>query len=148
MSSYHTASVLCQAHLHRNTASGMQSSEAYDINNNGIIVGSGRDEKGRYRGFLYRSGTYKTLIPPGWEEARARAVNDGGDVAGQGLPVTIRAFSTVTAYTPKYCPRLEEAYAYGISNNGEIVGYGRNRNTLKAFFTAEELLRYYTPRLA
>jgi len=113
---------------------GWQSSEAYDINNNGIIVGSGRDEKGRYRGFLYRSGTYKTLIPPGWEEARARAVNDGGDVAGQGLARDYKGFLYSNGvYTEILPPGWREAYAYGISNNGEIVGYGREQKYFKGF---------------
>ena len=113
---------------------GWQSSEAYDINNNGIIVGSGKDETGKYRGFLYRSGTYKTLLPPRWEEAYARAVNDRGDVAGQGLHGEYKGFlysnGTYTGILP---PEWREAYAYGINNNGDVVGYGREKKYFKGF---------------
>lgn len=113
---------------------GWQSSEAYDINNNGTIVGSGRDETGKYRGFLYRSGTYKTLIPPGWEEAHARAVNDRGDVAGQGLARDYKGFLFSNGvYTEILPPGWKEAYAYGINNNGDIVGYGREMKYFKGF---------------
>ncbi len=113
---------------------GWQSSEAYDINNNGIIAGSGRDETGKYRGFLYRSGTYKTLVPPGWEEARARAVNDNGAVIGQGLARDYRGFLYDNGvYTEILPPGWREAYAYGINNNGDIVGYGREKKYFKGF---------------
>ncbi|MBI5663574.1 MAG: DUF3466 family protein [Nitrospirae bacterium] len=113
---------------------GWQSSEAYDINNNGIIVGSGRDETGKYRGFLYRSGTYKTLIPPGWEEAHARAVNDKGDVAGQGLSGDYKGFLYSNGiFTEIFPPGWKEAYVYGINNNGDVVGYGRELKYFKGF---------------
>lgn len=113
---------------------GWQSSEAYDINNNGIIVGSGKDETGKYRGFLYRSGTYKTIIPPGWEDARARAVNIGGDVVGQGLSLDYKGFLYSNGvYTEILPPGWREAYAYGINNNGDIVGYGREMKYFKGF---------------
>ena len=44
---------------------------AFDINNNGVVVGN----KGfdiRDKGFIYSNGEYTVLLPPGWQQASAR----------------------------------------------------------------------------
>jgi uncharacterized membrane protein len=103
-----------------------QESEAHDINNSGVVVGSGKDKNGISKGFIYNKGTYKHLLPPGWEEAYAHGINDHDDVTGHGLGNSVKGFVYSNGtYTEIIPPDWWEAYAYAINNKGSVVGYGR-----------------------
>jgi uncharacterized membrane protein len=118
---------------------GWREAETKDINNSGAVAGSGRDDKGVFKAFLYQQyfqdrGTYKVLIPPGWTEAFANSINDKGDVAGYGLKNIYKGFFyTDGQYTEILPAGWKEAYAYDINNEGDIVGYGRDGNRMKGF---------------
>jgi probable HAF family extracellular repeat protein len=72
---------------------GWTSASARAINNGGDIVGGGRKEIYMLwrkitlwaKGFLYSGGNYTDIIPPHWEEAYARAINDNGTIVGSGI---------------------------------------------------------------
>jgi len=111
-----------------------QEAEAHDINNNGTVVGSGKDNNNISKGFIYHNGTYTTLIPPDWEEAYAHGINNQGDVVGHGLVEYYKGFLYSNGiYTEVLPPGWKESYAYAINDNGAIVGYGRHKNYYKGF---------------
>ncbi len=63
---------------------------AYDINNRGQIVGASDSTVKRLRAFIYTDGRLQdlnSLIPPnsGWELVTARAINDKGQIVGEGV---------------------------------------------------------------
>lgn len=65
-------------------------SHAYDINNRGEIVGAADSSLNRLRAFLYAGGRMRdlnTLIPKesGWELVTAKAINDKGQIIGEGI---------------------------------------------------------------
>lgn len=65
------------------------SSEAFDLNDSGQVVGSARNNAGQDLAFLYQDGAMvdlNTLIEPnpGWQLAAARAVNNRGEIVGWG----------------------------------------------------------------
>jgi probable HAF family extracellular repeat protein len=71
------------------TLGGAKSSAA-DINNHGQIVGYAETASGARRAFLYENGVLvdlNTLLEPGsgWVLVSANAVNDAGQIAGEGL---------------------------------------------------------------
>ena len=58
-------------------------SEAYDINNQGVIVGDSRTNNASVRAFRWVDGSPSALpLAAGWTESNARGVNARGDVAG------------------------------------------------------------------
>jgi probable HAF family extracellular repeat protein len=63
---------------------------AYDINNKGQVVGAADSSEDVLRAFIYSNGTMQDLnrpIPPGsgWELTTAKAINDKGQIVGQGV---------------------------------------------------------------
>jgi len=59
-------------------------SMAWDINENGIVVGEGTDSTGTHKGFIYSGGTYTEILPPGWGGVHyVYSINNNGDVIGQ-----------------------------------------------------------------
>lgn len=70
---------------------GGASSSARDINNHRQIVGSALDASGQPRAFLSRAGAtmidLNTLLPAdsGWVLLSANAINDAGQIAGEGI---------------------------------------------------------------
>jgi uncharacterized membrane protein len=56
------------------------------INNEGQIVGVYRPGTDTNRGFLYDSGTFTTMPPPGTIESQAWGINKHGDVVGDYWP--------------------------------------------------------------
>src|SRR5262249_25265422 len=63
---------------------------AYDINNLGQIVGAADSRDRRLQAFLYSGGKMSNLnrlIPPGsgWELVTAKAINDRGQIVGEGI---------------------------------------------------------------
>jgi probable HAF family extracellular repeat protein len=63
---------------------------AYDINNGGVIVGSGMHTSFADTAFIYRNGVItnlNSLIDPtsGWSLTEARAINDEGQIVGTGF---------------------------------------------------------------
>jgi len=69
---------------------GGSESSARGINNHGQVVGYARTASGEYRAFLWESSSMvdlNTLLPPasGWVLVSANAINDAGQIAGEGV---------------------------------------------------------------
>jgi probable HAF family extracellular repeat protein len=66
-------------------------SSARDINNHGQVVGYALNASGAYRAFLWQDGgpmiDLNTLLPAGsgWVLTSANAINDAGQIAGEGI---------------------------------------------------------------
>jgi probable HAF family extracellular repeat protein len=63
---------------------------AYDINNLGQVVGASESAVSRLRAFIYSGGRMRnlnSLIPAdsGWELVTAKAINDRGQIVGEGV---------------------------------------------------------------
>ena len=77
--------------------------------------------------------TYTEIIPPGWEEAYAMAINDNGAIVGDGgyhdanEHVVVKGFLYSGGnYTEIIPPGWTSAVAIAINNGGDIVGEGRD----------------------
>ena len=114
---------------------------AYDINNNGDVVGysyiNGPTSGEPAVGFIYRGGNYTEIIPPGWYSAQPRSINDDGEVVGYGEDSngikkgfiynkgTYIEFSFPDGW--KYCQVVDN------NNSGDIVGIGYDGTTYIGF---------------
>jgi hypothetical protein len=115
-----------------------------DINNKGTVVGELGGPMGG-KGFVYNDGIYTELLPTLITPARrftyAVSVNNNGAVVGTimsiflNLPPFITLFlgvNKVFIYREGFTIKLRppgwsEAYAYYISDNGTVLGLGRER---------------------
>lgn len=112
---------------------GGYSSTAYDINNAGQIVGESDINSSYSHAFLYQNGVMTDLGTFGGNSSVARMINESGQIVGQ-------------AYIPASPPYGERGYgflyengimnnltplrdAYGLNNNGEVVGYSYHPGT-------------------
>jgi probable HAF family extracellular repeat protein len=102
-----------------------------------VIVSGQEDYHGPSKRYIYSAGIYTELLPPGWQNATAKGINNDGVVIGGGNDGDsqkgfIYRNGTYTEILP---PGWNSATAYGINNNGVVVG-GENDDSLsggKAF---------------
>ena len=105
---------------------------AYAINNSGMIVGSERIPGGSVDDAVFwnpagartRLGIDKTLGYLG----HARSVNDRGEIAGQYNPFDLPLSTSAFVWRPGQSPMrvASRAAAFGINNNGQMVGLDRS----------------------
>jgi probable HAF family extracellular repeat protein len=126
---------------------GGANSEALAINKNGHTVGDSDTADGTTHAFLF-DGSLKDLgTLPGYEKASfARGINDSDDVVGDSESVDQkRAFlysKGQLLQLDQVAENLDEIgfvsldVAYGINNEGWIVGYGTTSDNLTAAFVA------------
>jgi probable HAF family extracellular repeat protein len=102
---------------------------ANGINNNGQIVGYSETATGNVRAFLYFEGEMKDLgtlfgTNGGPFSSRAHAINDSGQVVGRALLSGAEHAFLYSGNTMKDLGTLggNNSYAWGINNNGQIVG--------------------------
>lgn len=100
---------------------GWTESSAWDINENGDVVGGGVDGSGIRKGFIYstKTNTYIEILPQGWSGAfYVYGINNNRDVIGREYP-TSRGFlyhgSTGTYTELPFTPSA-------INNHGDVVG--------------------------
>jgi uncharacterized membrane protein len=104
---------------------GWTESYAYDINNNGDIVGLGEG-----KGFLFSGGSYTELIPPGWDYLFSWVVGlkitNSGMVVGNGYDgVYWKGFVYQNGnYSELLPPGWGFAFANDINDNGIVAGWG------------------------
>ncbi|MGQ0701858.1 MAG: hypothetical protein ACT4PM_01845 [Gemmatimonadales bacterium] len=126
---------------------------ANDINEAGTVVGSLERVPG-IRPFVWteQDGLMELAILPGWGATRARAINNRGQVVGEGhfpigAPVEIRAFLWDRHTGMRDLGRLGPARpgpgplvsALGINDRGEVVGNREDPSgALRAFLWTEE----------
>lgn len=100
------------------TLPGDSSSEAYDVNNAGQVVGT---SGGGDRAFFYESGQMTELSPPsGYFWPWARAINNAGQVVGSfsDNEFTLHAF----LYQNGQMKKLYQGDAHDINDAGQVVG--------------------------
>jgi probable HAF family extracellular repeat protein len=56
--------------------------EAYGINDRGVVVGVYEDNNGRQHGFVYKAGTFTPVDVPLSLDTQARGINNHGDIVG------------------------------------------------------------------
>jgi hypothetical protein len=107
--------------------------EVTGINNSGQVVGSTLITNG---GYIYDSGTYTTINPPGWKNVHAYGINNNGVVVGCGLtqsfpPWTSYIYNNGTYTTLNPLTGYSGGViAFGINDSGVVAGtvfdaYGR-----------------------
>ncbi len=109
---------------------GSSYSEAYDINNNGQIVGYSWKSMSSPEPFIWENGVIQAL-PNAGAGGRAYAINDLGQAVGPSGGVAVLWENNVRYSLNDLIPPdsgwiLWEAY--DINEGGQIVGYGRNPN--------------------
>ena len=105
---------------------------AYDINENGLIVGFIQSATGTTdrAGYWNLAGAFTQLpLPVGAQGSQAYAVNDNGDIVGQTNFANPQDVRPTLWQAPSYIPRLlplpqgfAEGSVQGISNSGAMVG--------------------------
>ena len=118
------------------TLPGGSSSEAYGINNNGQVVGWSYTSSGATHAFVYSGGAMTNLgTLAGCSSSAAYGINDNGQVVGSSSGGTTNAFlysggqMTNLGHLPVSPPQwpifmpVIGAAAYGINNNGQVVGW-------------------------
>lgn len=100
---------------------------ANDINDNGWVVGCASGLNGSRRAFRWRNGTTEDLGTPG-TFGEARAINNSGIIAGYYLTSsTSHAFVWDNGVMSDLGVSCD---AYGINDNGWVVGSSSNRAVL------------------
>ena len=108
----------------------MKISEAYAINQSGVIVGLSNG-----RAFRWQNGRMHPLpMPRGFTTATAFAINDRGQIAGSGVGQGGTFFrshallwrgNTVTDLGT--LPGFGDTEAHGINDSGQVVGWTNQR---------------------
>lgn len=107
------------------------------INDNGLVVGDGRDGAGREL-FLWDGVDYTALgLPSGWTSANAAGINDDGYIVGDGTSETGKEHAFIwngTDFIDLNPENWVSSHALDINQFGEIVGWGKNEEgKLRAF---------------
>jgi hypothetical protein len=104
---------------------GWISVEAKKINNNGVVLGNGRDGNNIKRGFIYKEGKYTELMPPGSYGAEASDINDKEEVvcSWSDTDSTLRRGYVYKdgEYTELLLPGYDSVNPGRINNNGCIL---------------------------
>ncbi len=124
----HTPGYTTRAFLYENgvminidTLGGL-SSVANDINNAGQIVGDMYTSSYQYHAFFYENGVMNDIGTLGGNECYANAINDAGQVVGYSSSLAGPSYAYL--YENGTMVNINPVRAaYGINNNGEIVGY-------------------------
>ncbi len=102
-------------------------SEAWDINDAGLIVGR-YYANNVYQGFLYDKGTFTNINFPGAVDTYAYGINSSGDIVGtyDYYPVSILLHGFLLSngvYSSLDAPLANDTSAQGINDAGAIAGY-------------------------
>ena len=122
--------------------------EAFAINKNGLVVGDSDTADGAAHAFVFDHSQLKDLgTLPGFENASyARGINNAGDIVGESDSADQKRAFLYTdgqlVQLDKLAKNLSDAgftsldVAYGINDNGWIVGYGTTTDNLTNGFVA------------
>ncbi len=115
---------------------GWNEAKAFDINDNGELVGYGSTANNNFMGFLYRNGTYTEVSPPGWQLLEIYGINNSGEVVGRvlykdgnmnGFMFDSSSYFTLLPYGWKW------SQTYAINDNGDVIGVGSSVSGYRGF---------------
>lgn len=111
---------------------------AFGINDAGTVTGSFTDAKGVYKGFIYKAGTYQTIIFPGASKTftQANGINNSNIVVGDfiGKDQLTHGFLLSNGKFTRYdAQKSVSNWISGISNKGSLVGYAGNQGNTQGF---------------
>jgi hypothetical protein len=109
--------------------SGSDYAEANAVNNSGQAVGFAEDLFGQTQGVIWdpSTGIYEIGGPAGDIESRATAINDQGQVIGDGMTDAFFWSKSTGVISFTSYPSYDSCYAGGLNNLGQVVG-GFNKN--------------------
>jgi probable HAF family extracellular repeat protein len=101
-------------------------SYAYDINNQGAIVGFAGDTAGNYRAFLYQDGVMTDIGTLGGDRGKAYRLNESGQIIG--VASEGGRYDKSFLYSNGVMIGLGTlggafSYAYDVNESGQVVGY-------------------------
>jgi uncharacterized membrane protein len=98
-------------------------SNAYGVNDDGVIVGQVEQTGGAFNPFVYKKGTLKVL-DPGVEDGQALAINNESVIVGQIDSLAVMWVNYKRTNLPGLFPSSEVllSTATGINDSGTIVG--------------------------
>ena len=106
-------------------AQGSQGTAAYDINDNGQIVGSYQNcsDNDQAYGFLYDGVSFSSISYPGAASTYLSGINNNGDIVGSYSSSSSHGFLyNGGGFSSLDFPGATSTYAYGINDSGQIVG--------------------------
>jgi hypothetical protein len=110
------------------------------INDNGVIAGHVYSSSGGSFITVYDNGTYAAIAPPGWYDAGASGINNGGAVVGYGRKTSASTATENFLYSGGTYSTLEPPPGWtsvgsltGINDGGAISGWGHHGSTLTSF---------------
>jgi probable HAF family extracellular repeat protein len=105
---------------------GAITSQAYDINDRGQVVGEYKDADGVFHGYVWERGRFRTIDVPGQPgTTTATGINNHGQITGQAGPLEARIGFLLDRgrFTTFTVPGAQVTFAFGINDQGQIVGY-------------------------
>src|SRR5512133_988859 len=105
---------------------GSVTSQAFDINDRGQVVGEYQDAAGRFHGYVWERGRFTTIDRPGQPgTTTATGINNRGQITGQAGPLEARIGFVLDRgrFTTFRVPGAQVAFAYGINDQGQVVGF-------------------------
>jgi probable HAF family extracellular repeat protein len=105
---------------------GAVTSQAFDVNDRGQVVGEYKDADGRFHGYVWERGRFRTIDVPGQPgTATATGINNRGQITGQAGPVAARVGFVLDRgrFTTFTVPGAQVTFAFGINDQGQVVGF-------------------------
>jgi uncharacterized membrane protein len=95
-----------------------------DLNDRGQIVGEYKDAAGRFHGYMWQRGRFKTIDVPGQSSAIARGINNRGQITGHAGPgeASVGFVLDRGRFTTFRVPGAQATAPFGINDRGQIVG--------------------------
>jgi hypothetical protein len=110
------------------------------INDNGVIAGHVYSSSWGSLITVYDNGTYTAVAPPGWYDAGANGISNGGAVVGYGRKTSVSTATENFLFSGGTYSTLEPPPGWtsigsltGINDGGAISGWGYHGSTLTSF---------------